>query len=62
MPRLRDADILELKEAGLSEQVIIAKTKSSRGMYELNTDDLVKLKAAGLSDSVINAMINAPTR
>ena len=58
-PALHNSDILELKAAGFSEQVIIAKIKSSPGTYDLATADLVKLKTAGLSDAVLAAMLAA---
>lgn len=57
---LHNADILALKQADFSDQVIIARIKSSLGLYELGTADLVKLKTAGVSQDVIAAMIAAP--
>lgn len=59
---LHNADVLELKTAGFSDDVILAKVKSSPGTYDLATADLMKLKAAGLSDAVIGAMLSAPAR
>ena len=58
---LHDADILKLKAAGFSDQMIISKIKSSSGMYELGTDDLLRLKAAGISENIIDAMLSAPS-
>jgi hypothetical protein len=54
---LTNADVLKLKEAGLSEQVIIDKITASLANFKLETDDLVELKKAGLSDAVISAML-----
>jgi hypothetical protein len=57
---LHNADILALKQANFSDTVIIARIKSSLGLYELGTADLLKLKAAGVSEDVMAAMIAAP--
>ena len=59
---LTNADVLKLKEAGLSEQLILDKIKSSASTFTLDTDDLLALKKAGLSDSIISAMIQAQQR
>jgi len=57
---LTNADILRLKDAGLSDQLIIAKIKSAAVDFRLDTNDLIELKHAGLSDDVIAAMMEAP--
>jgi hypothetical protein len=59
-PALTNEDILRLKQAGLSDSLIIEKIKTSPGNYKLGTDDLLSLKKAGLSDAVISAMLAAP--
>ena len=56
---LTNADVLKLKQAGLGEQILVAKIKNAPGAYKLDTDDLVKLKSAGISDAVIAAMLDA---
>jgi hypothetical protein len=56
---LTNADVLKLTSAGLSEQLIIDKIRSSPAGYRLDTDDLVELKKAGLSDAIIHAMIQS---
>lgn len=56
---LTNADVLALKGAGLSDDVILAKVKSSPGNYKLDTSDLLDLKKANISDAVIQAMISA---
>ena len=56
---LTNADIVKLKEAGLGEQVLLAKIKSTPGHYQIDTEDLRKLKKAGGSDPVIAAMMEA---
>lgn len=59
---LTNSDVLKLKTAGLSEQLIIEKIKASPANYRLDTSDLVELKQAGLSDSIVGAMIQASQR
>jgi len=59
---LTNVDILSLKQAGLSDQLIIDKIGSSPAKFTLETDDLVALKKAGIPDSVISAMIEASKR
>jgi hypothetical protein len=56
---LTNKDVLTLKAAGLSEQLILAKVKSSPGNYQLDTAELVELNKAGLSDAIIAAMMAA---
>jgi len=59
---LTNADVVKLKEAGLSEQAIIDKIKASPAQFHLDTDDILQLKHAGLSDGIISAMIHAAQR
>ena len=41
---LTNANIVELVRAGISNDAIIAKIKSTDGKYDLNTNDLIALK------------------
>lgn len=59
---LSNRDVIALKGAGLSDDLVIAKIKSSPPKYSLNTDDLIALKKANISDGVIGAMIEAQRR
>ena len=59
---LSNNDVIALKGAGLSDDLVIAKIKSSPAQYSLNTDDLIALKKANLSEPVIAAMIDAQGR
>ena len=59
---MTNADVVKLKEAGLSEQVIIDKIKASPTQFHLDTDDMLQLRHAGLSDGIISAMIHASQR
>jgi hypothetical protein len=57
---LHNADILAMKQAGFSDDIIIQRVKSSLGLYEIGTEDLIRLKTAGVSQEVISAMLAAP--
>ena len=59
---LTNADVVKLKEAGISEQLIIDKIKASHAQYRLDTNDLLQLREAGLTDTIISAMIQASQR
>lgn len=55
-------DVLALKSAGLSDDLVVSKIRSSPAKYTLNTEDLIALKRANLSEVVIAAMIEAQGR
>jgi hypothetical protein len=59
---LTNANIVELVRAGISNDAIIAKIKSTDGKYDLNTNDLIALKNEGVSGDVIAAMIAGPSK
>jgi len=59
---LTNTDVLSLKQAGLSDQLIIDKIRSSPANYSLETSDLLSLKQAGLPDPIVSAMIEASKR
>jgi len=59
---LTNSDVLKLKSAGLSDDLIVQRIKMSPSNYKLNPDDMSDLKKAGLSDAVISAMMTAATR
>ena len=54
---LNNATVIKLVQAGLGNEAMIAKIKSTDGQYSLNTDDLIALKTAGVPGDVIAAMI-----
>jgi hydrogenase maturation factor len=56
---MTNADVLKLKAAGFGDELIVAKIKSSKGEFKLDTDALLELKKAGISDAVLSAMIGA---
>ncbi len=59
---IKNSDVLALKQAGLSDQLIIDKIRSSPSDYSLEPDDLVSLKKAGIADAIISAMMEATKR
>jgi len=54
---ITNADVLDLKRAGFSDDLIVAKIKGSACAFKLDTADMIELKKAGLSDKVIAAMM-----
>jgi hypothetical protein len=53
--------IVRMVKAGLGEELILSKIKTSAGQYDLTTNALIKLKTAGASDTIIQAMMGAPS-
>ena len=58
-PNLTNADVVRLKEAGFSDDLIVSKIKASGADYKVEVNDLMDLKKANISDAVITAMIEA---
>jgi len=58
--QLTNRDVLDLHRAGLPQQVLVAKIKSSQTNFDTSPSQLKELKAAGLADGVILAMVEAP--
>jgi hypothetical protein len=58
--QLTNRDVLDLHKAGLPEQVLVAKIKSSQNNFDTSPSQLKEMKAAGLADGVILAMVEAP--
>lgn len=55
---LSNAGVLQLKNAGISDQVIIEAINSATSVrFELDAAHLIELNKAGLSDAVIQAML-----
>jgi hypothetical protein len=52
-------DILELKRAGLSDELILKKVQSENVNYHLTTAEVVELRAAGLSEAILEAMLRS---
>lgn len=56
---LNNDSVLTLLNAGLGDEVVIAKINSSPSNFELSTDTVIALKQRGVSGSVLAAMIGA---
>lgn len=54
------ADIKNMSQAGVSDEVIINQIITTRSVYQLTADAIVDLNRAGVSAKVINHMINTP--
>ena len=55
---LTNETILKMVGAGLPDQAIVAKIKSSRTAFDLSTDNLIALKTKGVSGPVLGAMFD----
>ena len=51
--------ILTMVKAGLGEELIISKIKTSQNQFDVSTDAILKLKNEGVSEIIIKAMIEA---
>lgn len=60
---LTNAQIVQMTQLALGDEIIIAKIKASTCKFALSDSDLAGLKKAGISEKVIAAMVetNAPT-
>lgn len=56
---LNNDAVLSLLAAGLGDEVVIAKIKSSPSTFDLSTATVIALKQKGVSGAVIAAMINS---
>jgi hypothetical protein len=52
-----NATVLKLKDAGLSEDLVVQTINASAGHYDTSPDAIIALKQKGLSDRMISAMI-----
>jgi hypothetical protein len=50
-------DVVEMKKAGIGDDVVINLLRASDSFFPMYTRDVVELADSGVSDSVINAMI-----
>jgi hypothetical protein len=56
---LTNNSVLALLAAGLGDEVVIAKIKTSPSSFELSTDQVIALKQKGISGPVLAAMISS---
>ncbi len=50
--------VFAMVEAGLSDEVIVAKLRKEAKSFDLSTDDLIRLKQARVSHNVMRAMMD----
>lgn len=55
---LTNESIIEMKKAGLSDDLILTKITSETGNYDTSTEAILNLKEQGFSDGIIGAMIS----
>lgn len=60
--KLSNEDIIHLVKAGIAENLILAKIKSSNAKFDTTSNGLITLKSSGVSDSLILAMIEAASK
>ncbi len=51
--------VLAMAQAGLSEDLIIAKLRRDARAFDLSSDDMIRLKKANLSDAVLKVMLDS---
>ncbi len=59
---LTNSDIIQMQKAGIAQDVILAKIRTSSSEFRTNPQDLIQLKQAGVSDEVIAAMVDKSGR
>jgi pyruvate dehydrogenase E2 component (dihydrolipoamide acetyltransferase) len=52
-------ELVKLKRAGASDEVLLAKVRADGVNYALTTADVAELKAAGFSETVLEAMLRS---
>jgi hypothetical protein len=51
-------DLIKLKAAGLSDDILIALIQSDGSVFKMNADDVIAVRKEGLSEKVIMAMLS----
>lgn len=54
-------EILKLKQAGYSDDFLVAKIKHDNIHYDMNTNDLLALRQSGIAEPVIETMMHSGT-
>jgi len=57
---LTNKDVLDMVQAGLATEIVVAKIKASPGKFDTSAATLAELKAANVPDAVIMAMVGGP--
>src|SRR5260370_42031927 len=53
--------VISMVQAGISEDVIIARLRKEDRAFDLAPDDMIRLKKAGVSDGVLKVMMDPKT-
>src|SRR6266550_2777103 len=53
------ADVIRLKQSGLSDEFLLNKIRTDNTSYQLTTFDILELRGSGLSETVIEAMMRS---
>jgi hypothetical protein len=59
-PPLSILDIIRMSQAGLSDEVIVAKIDQTGSYYRLTASEIIDLKRSSVSDRVIAFMLRSP--
>jgi hypothetical protein len=54
---LRNQQIVEMTNAGLGAELIVAKIRSSRVSFDVSVDEMIRLKQMGVEDEVLRVML-----
>lgn len=57
--RMTNWDVISLKSAGLSDELVIAKIKTTPAGFQLDANDIIALRRSNVSEALIEAMIAA---
>lgn len=62
LPVVKNDDVIQMTQAGVSKKIILKKIGLSGGEFNTSTDALIALKTAKVEDAVINAMMTPSAR
>lgn len=57
--KLTNQEIISMTNAGLGEDIIIQKIRTSQSDFDLSTDSLIELKQSAISNKVVEEMLKA---
>ena len=55
---LTNDSVMKMLSAGVDEEIVIAKIKSSAAAFTMDTDSLIRLKSVNVPQAVVRAMLN----
>ena len=56
-PVMTNADILKMKAAGFSDELILSAITTRQSLFDTEPDSLIRLKQTGISEPMLNAMM-----